>query len=222
MNFKAVIFDFNGTLFFDNDKHVLAWGKISRELRGHDITMDELMNKINGVPNKEVINYFCDGNATEEQMGKYSYLKEEYYRDFCRQDQKSFHLVAGAPEFFDYLKEKGIPFTIASASIKPNIDFFVESFDLDRWMDPDTIVYDDGTFSSKVKMFEKAAQILNSDMKDTLVIEDSFSGVQSALKSGCEEIIIIDSAHQKELFSSIGQVKYILDDFSKIIPAVEN
>ena len=62
MNFKAVIFDFNGTLFFDNDKHVLAWGKISRELRGHDITMDELMNKINGVPNKEVINYFCDGN----------------------------------------------------------------------------------------------------------------------------------------------------------------
>ena len=29
INYKAVIFDFNGTLFFDNDKHVLAWGKIS-------------------------------------------------------------------------------------------------------------------------------------------------------------------------------------------------
>lgn len=31
---KGVIFDFNGTLFFDSDKHVLAWGKMAEELRG--------------------------------------------------------------------------------------------------------------------------------------------------------------------------------------------
>ena len=30
---KGVIFDFNGTLFLDNDKHVLAWNRISQELR---------------------------------------------------------------------------------------------------------------------------------------------------------------------------------------------
>lgn len=221
MNFKAVIFDFNGTLFFDNDKHVLAWGKISQQLRGHDITLDELMNKINGVPNKEVVNYFLDGKASADQMEKYSYLKEEYYRDFCRKDTDHFHLVYGAVEFFDYLKNKDIPFTIASASIKPNIDFFVDSFDLDKWMNPEDIVYDDGTFSSKVKMFEKASQILDTPMKDILVIEDSYSGVQSALKAGCDKIIIIDSANQSERFSPIPEVKYILDDFTGIIPAIE-
>ncbi|MBP3870602.1 MAG: HAD family phosphatase [Faecalicoccus sp.] len=221
MNFKAVIFDFNGTLFFDNDKHVLAWGKISQILRGHDVTLDELMNKINGVPNKEVVNYFLDGKASAGQMEKYSYLKEEYYRDFCRKDTDSFHLVYGAVEFFDYLKNKDIPFTIASASIKPNIDFFVESFDLDNWMNPEDIVYDDGTFSSKVKMFEKASEILDTPMKDILVIEDSYSGVQSALKAGCDKIIIIDSADQSKRFSSIPEVKYILDDFTEIIPAIE-
>ena len=32
--YKGVIFDFNGTLFFDNDKHILAWGEISKMLRG--------------------------------------------------------------------------------------------------------------------------------------------------------------------------------------------
>ena len=36
--YEGVIFDFNGTLFFDDDKHVLAWGEISRLLRGRDIT----------------------------------------------------------------------------------------------------------------------------------------------------------------------------------------
>jgi beta-phosphoglucomutase len=39
---KGVIFDFNGTLFFDNDKHVKAWGAISRLLRNKDITDEEL------------------------------------------------------------------------------------------------------------------------------------------------------------------------------------
>ena len=39
---KGVIFDFNGTLFFDSDKHVLAWNKLSEDLRGVGITPEEL------------------------------------------------------------------------------------------------------------------------------------------------------------------------------------
>ena len=77
--------------------------------------------------------------ATSEELKKYSLLKEEYYREFCKQDKASFHLVDGAVAFFDKLKELGIPFTIASASIKENIDFFVESFNLDKWLDPEMI-----------------------------------------------------------------------------------
>ncbi|MBQ0065338.1 MAG: HAD family phosphatase, partial [Firmicutes bacterium] len=64
MNYKGVIFDFNGTLFFDNDKHVKAWGKISELIRGHGITLEEIHSKINGSPNKETINYFFDGKCT--------------------------------------------------------------------------------------------------------------------------------------------------------------
>ena len=46
VDYKGVIFDFNGTLFFDNDKHVLAWNEISRLLRGCDITDEELHGKV--------------------------------------------------------------------------------------------------------------------------------------------------------------------------------
>ena len=52
------------------------------------------------------------------------------------------------------IEKENIPFTIASASIKPNIDFFVESFELAKWFDPEKIVYDDGSFANKVKMFQ--------------------------------------------------------------------
>ena len=38
MKYQGIIFDFNGTLFFDNDKHVKAWNEISKILRGKEIT----------------------------------------------------------------------------------------------------------------------------------------------------------------------------------------
>ena len=108
MEYQGIIFDFNGTLFFDNDKHVKAWNEISKILRGKEITLKELHTKLNGTPNIQNILYFTDGKATKEDQKKYSQKKEEYYRKFCKEDKDSFHLVDGVCEFFDYLKEKGI------------------------------------------------------------------------------------------------------------------
>ena len=106
MEYQGIIFDFNGTLFFDNDKHVKAWNEISKILRGKEITLEELHTKLNGTPNIQNILYFTDGKATKEDQKKYSQKKEEYYRKFCKEDKDSFHLVDGVCEFFDYLKEK--------------------------------------------------------------------------------------------------------------------
>ena len=38
MEYQGVIFDFNGTLFFDDDKHIKAWNAISELLRNRGIT----------------------------------------------------------------------------------------------------------------------------------------------------------------------------------------
>ena len=46
MEYQGIIFDFNGTLFFDNDKHVKAWNEISKILRGKEITLEELHTKL--------------------------------------------------------------------------------------------------------------------------------------------------------------------------------
>ena len=58
MEYQGIIFDFNGTLFFDNDKHVKAWNEISKILRGKEITLEELHTKLNGTPNIQNILYF--------------------------------------------------------------------------------------------------------------------------------------------------------------------
>ena len=213
MKYQGIIFDFNGTLFFDNDKHVKAWNEISKILRGKEITLEELHTKLNGTPNIQNILYFTDGKATKEELEKYSQKKEEYYRQFCKEDQATFHLVKGAEEYFDYLKESNIPFTIASASIKPNIDFFVESFHLDKWIEPSRIIYDDGTYENKIAMFKKAAHNIGVKIQDCLIIEDSVSGITNAYKAGCHNIVVVDSANKKEEYEKLPGVVQVIDSF---------
>lgn len=213
---KGVIFDFNGTLFFDSDKHVLAWGKMAEELRGYGTSPEELQAHFYGVPNNRAIEYLLQRECAEEELTKYSELKEAYYRDFCRADEKSFHLVEGAHEFFGQLVEEDIPFTIASASIKPNIDFFVESFDLDKWFDPEKIVYDDGSYENKQKMFLHAAEVIGVPLEECLIFEDSESGIRDAYEAGCRNIVVVDSMNVAEKYVGKDGVKRIIKNFKEL------
>lgn len=215
-NCKGVIFDFNGTLFFDSEKHVLAWGKMGEELLGCGIGTEEMQAHFYGVPNNRAIEYLLQKECDEAELTKYSELKESFYRDFCKEDPESFHLVAGAHEFFDQLVKENIPFTIASASIKPNIDFFVESFELAKWFDPEKIVYDDGSFANKVKMFQYAAEVIGVPIEDCLIFEDSDSGIRDAYIAGCQNIIVVDSMGVAAKHEGKPGVKQIIKTFEEL------
>lgn len=213
---QGVIFDFNGTLFLDNDKHVKAWSRISQELRGKPITEHELHTYMNGKPNAQIIRYLIGGKEDAKLENRYSVLKEQYYREFCKADTENFHLIEGAEQLFDDLKAAGIPFTIASASIKDNIDFFVENFHLDNWIKPENIVYDDGTFENKIGMFKKAAEILDRPIETLTVIEDSLAGINSSIESGIQDIRLLDSGHIYDQVKDVAQITQVVNNMNEI------
>lgn len=175
MKYRGVIFDFNGTLFFDTPFHNLAWQQMVVELTGKDIS-DELRIKMHGKNNKEIL-WCIDENMSDEDNEYNSKRKEALYRSICLEHPDLLHLVAGASDLFDYLKENNIPFTIASASIKENIDFFVKTFSLDKWFDVDKIIYDDGTHVNKISMFKEASKLLGVELGDCVIFEDSKTGI---------------------------------------------
>ena len=151
MNKKGLLFDFNGTMFFDSEKHKEAWDVFSQKYRGCPISDYEL-DHTHGKTNKKIIELLL-GDMRDEESEKLSKAKEALYRECCINDPKMFHLVDGLEDVLDNLKELQIPMTICSASIKDNIDFFISSFHLDRWFDIDKIIYDDGTHVDKISMF---------------------------------------------------------------------
>lgn len=171
---------------------------------------------MNGRPNKLIIRYLNGGTENPELEDRYSLLKEEYYRQFCKADAASFHLIQGAQALFDELTAAGVPFTIASASIKPNIDFFVENFHLDRWINPADIVYDDGTYENKTAMFQDAAENIQVPLQDITVIEDSLAGIESSLQAGIRDIRLLDSGHIREQVADIPQITQVVQDMTEI------
>ena len=128
-------------------------------------------------------------NADERKQC--SERKEELYRRMCRRNPDSLHLVAGAEKLMQGLHERGIPFILASASIKANVDFYFDSFPIGKWLKKEDVVYDDGTYADKGEMHLEAARRLNVPFSECMVIEDSVAAITLAKRNGAGQIVAI-------------------------------
>ncbi len=213
---KGVIFDFNGTLFFDSNYHFEVFKQLKKEITGQDLTLEEMEKEYSGKPNTEIFKKMSNNTFSLEKCEYYSQRKEAMYRELVRKNDS--HLCHGAIPLFDYLKEKNIPFTIASASIKENIDFFVEYFHLEQWFDVEQIVYDDGSYADKTMMFLEAKRRLQ--IQDHLLIfEDSLSGIQCATKVGAS-LIVIERDNLKDCYADY-PILQVVKDLSESLETVK-
>lgn len=222
MSIKGIIFDFNGTLFQDSKLHEDAWRDYSAKLRGTPFSDEEMHKYMFGRSNEEIITYAIGRKPDSEECLKWANEKEAYYRQLVLKNPENIHLVKGAEEFFDYICEKNIPHTIATGSEKTNVDFFIEIFNLKKWFDVDKIVYDDYKTPGKPNpaIYLKALEILNLNPLETLVFEDSYSGITAAKRANIAKIVAIndnpkDFQHKSQVFS-------VVKDFTQIDETILN
>ncbi len=216
--YKGIIFDFNGTLFWDSEKHQEAWREFSKRLRAHAFTDDEMREYMFGRTNEDIIKYLIGKQPSKEMVENFAKEKEAVYRDMCRKDAKNTVLAPGAVEFLDFLTENNIPHTIATMSEKDNVDFYIDEFKLEKWFDLDKIVYSDGTIPGKPApdIYIKAAQKLNLEPQKCIVAEDAISGIESARAANIGKIIAIASMESIDLYKNIPAVSQIIKNFNEI------
>lgn len=214
---SAVIFDFNGTLFFDTEFHNQAWIHFSRKY-AKELTIEEMEHHVHGFTNKEILEYIFKKTLSPEEITAYSGEKEENYRAMCRNNPGRCILTPGAEHFLDLLKQRHIPMTIATASIRQNVSFFIEMFHLGKWFDTDKIIYDTGEFRGKPfpDMFLAAARILGVPISGCMIIEDSIGGVHAARNAGAAKIVAISNEGNPEKFSRIEFIDQVITDFRQL------
>ncbi len=215
--YRGIIFDFNGTLYWDSPKHKQTWREYSKKLRGTAFSDEEMVKYMFGRTNEQIIKYAIGKQPTPEMVEKYGQEKEALYRQMCIEDSENFHLAQGVEKFLDFLKENNIPRTIATMSDWKNVEFYIKNFNLEKWFDIDKIVYSDGIIPGKPApdIYKIAAKNLGLKPEECIVVEDALSGIESARAAGIGKIIAICSEEPPELYKSIPAVGGIIKNFDE-------
>lgn len=192
---KGILFDFNGTMFFDGAFQEASWRAFLEAKTGRAVSDAECQEYIHGRNADVTLRYFLQRELTKQEVAALEEEKEQVYRRMCLEQPDSLRLAAGLPAFLDRMTEQGVPMTIATAAGLSNIKFYFEQFALHRWFSLDRIVYNDGTIPGKPKpdIYQIAAQKLQVTIHDCVVFEDARAGIEAARRAGVAKIIGISS-----------------------------
>lgn len=217
--FKGIVFDFNGVLWWDGHLQAEAWQQCALELRGTALSREELDIHMHGRTNRHVFSHLLGRKVGGKELMRLIDLKESAYRNLCLAQGEKFILSPGAVDLLTYLCDFHIPHTIATASERSNLDFFVSYLSLSQWFNIHHIAYDDGAISGKPApdIYLKATRNLDLKPAECVVVEDAFSGIIAAHAAGIGHIIALgpQSTHDKllsfdgvdEAVENLGQIR---------------
>ena len=192
MSTRAVIFDFNGTLFWDTEYQETSWDQYL-EKHGISLTDDQKREYIHGRNGRDTFEVLFQKKLSDAEVHDMTEEKEILYRKECLKHKME--LAPGVDALLKYLKENNVLMAIATAAGKSNVDFFIEHFGLLDYFEMEHIIYNDGTVRGKPHpdLFNKAIKALGCDKSETVIFEDSSSGIQAAINSGVAKVVIVNS-----------------------------
>ena len=175
---KAFIFDMDGVIVDSEPLHFEVNRRIMRDF-GLEFS-DEFFHAYVGITNEQMWADLIERyslNTTIEELQKEDFLlKKEVFRDL--------QPIKGIPELLANLKKDGIAIGLASSSEKAFIEMVLEELGIRGYFQ--AVVSGEEVERSKPEpeIFLRAAELLNVDPADCLVLEDSRHGVEAAKRAG--------------------------------------
>lgn len=211
---KAVFFDFNGTLYFDQDINKITWKETIDTLSNNQIDFEPFFAEF-----KAVMDYLVIEDAfkrinkpyTKEDIEYWVNYKENRYRQYGIDHNRTV-LPPGAKELLDYLKENHIPVILCTSSITENVDFYYKYFNLDNWFKRNQTVYDTGEYNSKAQMYQECARRLGVKLSDGVVFEDSSKSIREAIEGGATKVVAI----KRDDTPNLPEIKQVIKDFTEL------
>jgi len=144
MKYEGLIYDFKGVLWWDTHLQEVAWKQFSSEIGGAPFSHEEMTVHVHGRNNQHTLEYLTGKPVMDDELEHLTHQKEAIYRQLYLKQGVNFRLSPGAIDLLNFLVAQDIPHTIATATWKTNLDFFVKHLSLMKWFDLATIVFDDG------------------------------------------------------------------------------
>lgn len=211
-NIKAIIFDMDGSLV----DSMWIWKQIDIEYLSKygydssDKTIAEFQATIEGMSFRETAEYmqahFCIPRSVEEMMDDWNRMAWEKY-------EKEVFLKAGAYEFLQECKNRGMLLGIASSNSRELVDNVMRARALEGFFQV-IITGSDGLPGKPAPdMYLEAAKKLGVEPVNCLVFEDIPKGITAGKEAGMRVCAVEDlySAHQREV--KIQMSDYYIEDY---------
>jgi beta-phosphoglucomutase len=208
-NYKAVIFDMDGTMIDNMSFHKKAWDAFC-EKYGLELTEEEFKEKISGHKNDKVFDLLFNKKCTPEEIADYTQEKEALYRKLY---EPEIHEISGLSATLAACKEFGIPVAVATTAPRANREFGFKKLNLP--IEFTAILGDEDSKKGKPdpEIYLKTAQKLDVAPNECLVFEDSPPGVESAKAAGMTVIALLTS-HTKE---ELADADYFIKDYTELV-----
>ena len=209
MKFKGVIFDLDGVLCFTDDYHYQAWKSLADDL---NIYFDrEINNRLRGVSRMASLDIVLEKSnkkySDEEKIALatkkndiYVKLLDNITENDCSNEVRNTLLE---------LKRRGIKIAIGSSS--KNTPKILNRLGIYSYF----YAISDGNNITHSKpnpeVFLKAAQFINENPQDCLIVEDAIAGIDAGIKGGFKTAAIGDATKYDKPDYKLNKLSDLLD-----------
>ncbi len=186
----ALIFDMDGVVVDSNSIHRDAW--IEYNARNGIATTGEMLGRMYGKRNDEIVRDFFGEHLTENQAFAHGAAKEALFREMIAPNMSG-TLVPGIREFL--IAHQNLPIALATNAEAANADFVLR----ETGLLPLFRFVVDGQQVTHAKphpeIYLLAAKLLGVDPAACIVFEDSYAGVAAGIAAGMR-VVGIQSMHR--------------------------
>ncbi|MDF0485248.1 beta-phosphoglucomutase [Amygdalobacter nucleatus] len=179
---KAIIFDLDGVLCQTDEFHYLAWKAIADELKiPFDRKINEKLRGVSRMASLEIILQKANRTFTNSEKVALAERKNAIYRKYLDMMTEK-DLASGAKTVLTELSEKGLQLAIGSSS--KNTQLIVDKLQIADFF---TAIIDGNQIKHSKpdpEVFLLAAQKLEMQPANCLVVEDAEAGVEAAIRGG--------------------------------------
>lgn len=206
--FEAVIFDMDGTLLDSEEFAYKIWLKTMREF-GFELTRETFISMVGSSVTRsgEIIMETFGPTVSMDDIRKRKRELEQHVLE-----TEIIPSREGAKESLEFLMTNNVKFGLATSTERDRATWRLKSSGLLNYFNYSLCGDEVQNQKPDPEIYLKVASLMNVDIKNTLIIEDSPSGVQGALNSGASVWWFKDMAEiSPELKSQVRIIDSLLE-----------
>lgn len=200
----ALLFDLDGTLVNTDPIHMLAWQKMLSRY-GVDIDESFYKRKISGRLNPEIIADILP-QLSPSQSEEFAVEKEAMFRDMA----PNLRRLSGLTELLAWTQTHNIRRALVTNAPRANTEFMLKVLGLESVFELIVLAEEEAAAKPDPTPYRVAVERLGITIEQAIALEDSPSGIRSAIGAGLPTIGIA-STHDPEKLCELGTFMAIPD-----------